>query len=75
MPYADGLAELFVSRLLKEVPAGIDRVGRRGADPERPGSVKYEELFVVYRAVAQLLRAAGVEVVDPQVGEVDAGRS
>ena len=33
------------------------------------GTVKYEELFVVYRTVDRLLRAAGVEVVDPEVGE------
>ena len=34
------------------------------------GSVKYEELFVVYRRVAQLLAEAGLEAVDPQVGEL-----
>ncbi len=34
------------------------------------GSVKYEELFVVYRRVAQLLEEAGLEIVDPQVGEL-----
>jgi dihydroxyacetone kinase len=34
------------------------------------GSVKYEELFVVYRRVAQLLADAGIEIVDPQVGEL-----
>jgi dihydroxyacetone kinase len=33
------------------------------------GSVKYEELFVVYRRVAEVLEAAGVSVVDPHVGE------
>ena len=34
------------------------------------GSVKYEELFVVYRRVAQLLAEAGLDAVDPQVGEL-----
>ena len=34
------------------------------------GSVKYEELFVVYRRVAQLLAEAGLEAIDPQVGEL-----
>lgn len=34
------------------------------------GSVKYEELFVVYRKVAALLDEAGVEIVDPEVGEL-----
>src|SRR6185312_11225001 len=67
---AEELAELFVSRLLDEVPAGIDVSGARVV-PIRNGlgSVKYEELFVVYRSVDRLLRAAGVEVVDPEVGE------
>ena len=33
------------------------------------GALKYEELFVVYRRIAQLLEAAGTEIVDPHVGE------
>ena len=33
------------------------------------GTTKYEELFVVWRTVARLLRAAGYTVVDPEVGE------
>lgn len=33
------------------------------------GTVKYEELFVVYRSVAQLLAEAGLTVVEPEVGE------
>lgn len=70
VPTADELAELFVSRLLTEVPAGIDVSGARVVPILNGlGSVKYEELFVVYRGVDRLLRAAGVEVVDPEVGE------
>ena len=70
VPTADELAELFVSRLFKEVPAGIDVSGARVVPILNGlGSVKYEELFVVYRNVDRLLRAAGVEVVDPEVGE------
>jgi len=34
------------------------------------GTVKYEELFVVYRQVDQLLRAAGIDIVEPDVGEL-----
>ncbi len=38
VPTADELAELFVSRLLDEVPGGDRGVRRpRGADPQRPG--------------------------------------
>ncbi|UIP57384.1 dihydroxyacetone kinase family protein [Agromyces marinus] len=71
VPTADGLAELLVTSLLAELPDGL-----RQADGARVvpilnglGALKYEELFVVYRRIAQLLEAAGVEIVDPHVGE------
>jgi dihydroxyacetone kinase len=70
VPTADELAELFVSRLLDEVPAGVEVPGARVVPILNGlGSVKYEELFVVYRGVDRLLREAGIEVVDPEVGE------
>ena len=70
VPTADELAELFVSRLLDEVPAGVDVAGARVVPILNGlGSVKYEELFVVYRGVHRRLREAGAEVVDPEVGE------
>ena len=70
VPTADELAELFVSRLLDEVPAGVDVAGARVVPILNGlGSVKYEELFVVYRGVDRRLREAGAEVVDPEVGE------
>jgi dihydroxyacetone kinase len=70
VPTAAELAELFVSRLLDEVPAGVEVSGARVVPILNGlGSVKYEELFVVYRSVDRLLREAGVEVVDPEVGE------
>jgi D-erythrulose 4-kinase len=70
VPTADELAQLFVSRLLDEVPDGVELSGARVVPILNGlGSVKYEELFVVYRSVDRLLRAAGVEVVDPEVGE------
>ena len=31
--------------------------------------MKYEELFVVYRRIAQLLDEAGLDIVEPEVGE------
>ena len=56
VPTADELAELFVSRLLDEVPAGVDVSGARVVPILNGlGSVKYEELFVVYRGVDRLL--------------------
>ena len=73
IPTADELAELLVAKLLTEVPDGID--AKTGGSRVVPilnglGSVKYEELFVVYRRVAQLLAEAGLVAVDPQVGEL-----
>ena len=79
IPTADELAELLVAKLLTEIPEGIDAsaADAASATPRRVvpilnglGSVKYEELFVVYRRVARLLAEAGLEAVDPQVGEL-----
>ncbi len=72
VPTADGLAELFVSSLLGELPPGVeDANGQRAAVILNGlGTVKYEELFVVYRSVARLLEEAGVTVVEPEVGEL-----
>ncbi|WP_395399775.1 dihydroxyacetone kinase family protein [Arthrobacter sp. UC242_113] len=71
IPTADKLAELLVSKLLTEVPDGLSAQGARVVPILNGlGSVKYEELFVVYRRVAQLLAEAGLEAVDPQVGEL-----
>ena len=71
IPTADELAELLVKDLLAEVPDGIKLRGARVVPILNGlGSVKYEELFVVYRRVAQLLAEAGLEAVDPQVGEL-----
>ncbi len=71
VPTADGLAELFVTTLLGELPDGIDVAqGQRVAVILNGlGSVKYEELFVVYRKVASLLDEAGITIVEPDVGE------
>jgi D-erythrulose 4-kinase len=70
-PSADGLAELLVSRLLQDLPAdlGSPRGARVGLILNGLGTVKHEELFVVYRRAAQLLKSEGVEIVHPEVGE------
>ncbi|GAA3922832.1 dihydroxyacetone kinase family protein [Microbacterium invictum] len=67
IPTADELAELLVSRLLTERPDGAD--GRVIPVLNGLGSLKYEELFVVYRRIAELLADACLKVVDPHVGE------
>jgi len=71
VPTADGLATLLVSRLLDELPSGVAAEGARVVPLLNGlGSVKYEELFVVYRSVQRLLADAGVEIVEPEVGEL-----
>ncbi len=71
IPTADGLAEVLVTRLLAEVPEGIAIKGARVAPILNGlGTVKYEELFVIYRKVDELLQRAGVTIVEPDVGEL-----
>ena len=70
IPTADGLAELLVCRLLEEVPDGLDVTGARVVPILNGlGALKYEEMFVVYRRIHQLLTEAGLVLVDPHVGE------
>jgi dihydroxyacetone kinase len=72
IPTADGLAELFVERLLSEdeIPEGVSVDGARVVPVLNGlGSVKTEELFVVFSRVADLLEEAGITLVDPQIGE------
>jgi dihydroxyacetone kinase len=72
IPTAAELAELFVERLLadEELPDGVRLDGARVVPILNGlGSVKTEELFVVYRTIARLLTERGAVVVDPQVGE------
>ncbi|MBO3662577.1 dihydroxyacetone kinase family protein [Microbacterium stercoris] len=71
IPTAAGLAEMFVSKLLEELPEGVSVSGSRVVPILNGlGSVKSEELFVVYRTVHRLLGEAGVTVVEPEVGEL-----
>lgn len=66
LPSAIQLAELLVSRLLDEAPDSSRRVVPilNGL-----GTVKYEELYLLYGLIDPLLRDAGYELVDPEVGE------
>ncbi|MDQ0615355.1 dihydroxyacetone kinase [Microbacterium sp. W4I4] len=71
IPSARALAELFVEKLLQEVPEGVDIQGARVVPLLNGlGSVKYEELYVVYKTIHELLETAGLVVVDPEVGEL-----
>ncbi|MGC5077938.1 dihydroxyacetone kinase family protein [Agrococcus sp. DT81.2] len=71
VPTADELATMFVEKLLDEVPDGVDVDGARVVPLLNGlGSVKYEEMFVVYRRVHALLEEHGITVVEPEVGEL-----
>ncbi|MBT1583153.1 dihydroxyacetone kinase family protein [Curtobacterium flaccumfaciens] len=72
VPTADGLADLLVDKLLTERPDGTttDATPRVVPILNGLGSVKYEELFVVFGAVQRKLTDAGIVVVEPEVGEL-----
>ena len=68
MPTAADLATLLVDGVLAEKPKGVtDRVA---VILNGLGRTKYEELFVVWKTVAGRFAAAGLTVVQPEVGEL-----
>lgn len=67
MAPAGELARVLVERVLAEAPSPSTRVA---AVLNGLGRTKYEELFVLWGEVAPLLRAAGLTVVEPEVGEL-----
>jgi dihydroxyacetone kinase len=69
LPSASELAEILVDGLLEEAPTGVDKP-RVTAVLNGLGSTKYEELFVVWRTISRLLAEKGIEVVEPEVGEL-----
>ena len=64
---ATALAATLVKPLLDERPVGAG--SRAAVVLNGLGDTKYEEMFVLYRHVADLLGRAGVEAVLPEVGE------
>ena len=69
VPAAD-LAELLVEPLLASTERPGGATDRAAVLLDGLGRTKYEELFVLYRDVARLLAARGVQVVAPEVGEL-----
>ncbi|TXI19017.1 MAG: dihydroxyacetone kinase family protein [Nitrosomonas sp.] len=71
-PSADGLAHMLVDQLLAEVPATVKSLAgaRIGVILNGLGAVKYEELFVVYRKIDQLLTSRGLNIIEPVVDEL-----
>jgi dihydroxyacetone kinase len=70
VPTADELAALLVSGLLGEIPDEAGESRRVAVILNGLGAVKYEELFVLYRTVSRLIADAGLEIVEPEVGEL-----
>ena len=68
MGSAAEIAEILVSELLADVPE--DRGDRVAVLVNGLGTVKYEELFVLYGQVAARLGHAGLTVVEPECGEL-----
>ncbi|MXS83378.1 dihydroxyacetone kinase family protein [Nitrosomonas oligotropha] len=71
-PSADGLAEMLVEKLLAEIPPPINSPAgaRVSVILNGLGAVKYEELFVIYRKIDQLLSQYGLIIVEPVVDEL-----
>jgi dihydroxyacetone kinase len=67
MPAKD-LAARLVETVLAERPEGVS--GRAAVLLNGLGATKYEELFVLYGHVSELLEAEGVVQVSPEVGEL-----
>ncbi|MDP2182884.1 MAG: dihydroxyacetone kinase family protein [Actinomycetota bacterium] len=68
LPSAAGLARILVEGVLEEYSESDG--SRIAVILNGLGATKYEELFVVWGAVARLLAEKGLEVVDPEVGEL-----
>ncbi|WP_400159910.1 dihydroxyacetone kinase family protein [Arthrobacter sp. BPSS-3] len=68
LPSAAELGRELVARVLAEKPEGAG--DRLAVILNGLGSTKHEELFVLWGAVAPLLRAAGHTLVMPEVGEL-----
>ncbi len=68
MPSAGELAQLLVGGLLKDKPEAAG--SRVVVILNGLGTVKYEELFLLFGKVEKLLVDAGLEVVQPECGEL-----
>jgi D-erythrulose 4-kinase len=65
---APELARTLLEPLLAERPEGAR--SRVSVIVNGLGAVKYEELFVLFRHIAAELDAAGIEIVEPECGEL-----
>ncbi|TCP57118.1 homodimeric dihydroxyacetone kinase [Tamaricihabitans halophyticus] len=68
MPSASELARTLVDGVLAETPEGAGN--RVAVILNGLGATKYEELFVLWGKISRLLTEAGLDVVQPDVGEL-----
>jgi len=68
LPRASELAALLVEGVLADAPEGEGT--RVAAILNGLGRTKYEEVFIVWGTASRLLREAGLEIVEPEVGEL-----
>lgn len=68
IPSAQDLATMLVDRLVDEAPT--DAGSRVAVIVNGLGTVKYEELFILYRHVAHRLADRGLAIVEPECGEL-----
>lgn len=68
LPPAKGLAKQLVSGVLKEIK--IENGSHIAVIVNGLGATKYEELFILWNEIQQLLVAKGFTIVDPEVGEL-----
>lgn len=69
MGTAREVADLLFDGILEELPESHKGGGRVAVLLNGLGTVKYEELFVVYGRLAERLEGAGLTPVQPEVGE------
>lgn len=65
---AEEIGKMLVSTVLAERPAASS--GRVGVILNGLGSTKYEELFLLWGEIGPRLAEAGLQVVEPEVGEL-----
>ncbi|WP_026534249.1 dihydroxyacetone kinase family protein [Arthrobacter sp. H14] len=68
MPGASELGSMLADHVLEHAP--VDAGIKVGAILNGLGTTKYEELFLLWGVIAGRLRAAGLELVEPEVGEL-----
>jgi len=68
IPSSEELANILVPGVLEELKDSP--IKRIAVILNGLGATKYEELFVLWKSVSTLLKTAGYEIVEPEVGEI-----